>query len=174
MRYYVPWREIRSWRCLACGMCCSRFNIPLRSYEYAQIFQVFGPQVMSLHHSGNSYLKKVKNKCVFQEDSGECFLQQMGLKPVACKLWPFAVSQRKIKQKDNRRAIFHHQGERYYVYIKPSCPGINQGRPKNLPSILHEIVEISINPTKLQEHSTSQQLKPNSTRLHKIRNLQIT
>lgn len=161
---YIPWRNISSWRCLACGRCCRRFNIPLRSYEYARIFQSFGPQVMRMHPSGKPYLEKRENRCVFHKTSGKCFLQEVGLKPLACKLWPFAVRQRRTENKNNQEAIFRHQEKTYYVYVKPSCPGINQGHPRNLPSILHEIVEISLHPTKTQEYSTSQKLKQRVTR----------
>lgn len=161
---YVPWRKISSWRCLACGICCSRFKVPLRSYEYARIFQIFGSEVIRLHHSGKPYLKKSNGSCVFQDTSGLCLLQPLGLKPVACKLWPFAVRQRKIEGKHNREAAFHHKEKKYYVYVKPSCPGINQGRPPQLTSTLHEIVEISLNPTKPQENTTSKHPEQRSIR----------
>lgn len=140
-----------------CGTCCSRLKVPLRSYEYARIFQVFGPKVIRIDSSGKPYLKKVKGNCVFQDPSRLCVLQPLGLKPVACKLWPFAISRREVEGKRNRRAVFRHRGERYYAYINPSCNGINQGNPKQFPSTLHEVVEISLNPSKLQKYSTSQE-----------------
>lgn len=152
---YVPWKRISSWRCLACGRCCSQFTVVLRAYEYAQILQAFGPEVIDINSLGNPCLRRVGGRCVFQDSSGLCTLQPLGLKPVTCKLWPFAVRRGELEDKQEREAVFYHQGERYYIFVNSSCTGINKGDPDRLSSILHEIVEISLNPSLPQKHSTS-------------------
>lgn len=146
---YTPWRRIKSWRCLACGKCCRHFSVPLRAIEYVQITNNFGDGVVTID-TGKPRLKKVGGTCVFQHPSGLCELQSLGLKPSACKLWPFAILDKK-----HTDAVFHFKGKKYYVYVNTSCMGINKGDPSELPLTVHEVIEISLNPDRPQACSTS-------------------
>ncbi|MEM2934543.1 MAG: hypothetical protein QXL78_06415 [Methanocellales archaeon] len=57
----IPWREIASWSCLACGNCCTKgFTVYLNPYEYARILH-FAPYALEVSRCKPS-LKKKWNK----------------------------------------------------------------------------------------------------------------
>ena len=157
---YIPWRRIDSWSCLACGECCRRFRPSLTAYEYALILDTFGPSYIGSSGLGKPCLRMVRGRCVFQNKAGLCSLQPLGMKPLACKLWPFRIKGKTARDTDEDEAIFQHKGQAYYVYVDPSCNGINQGDPRELPKVIHEVIEISKEPRKSQFHSTSRLLIP--------------
>lgn len=144
-----------SWSCIACGGCCSdRFSIILTSYEYAKLSKSYGFQVMYMDRRGNPCLKKVRGRCVFQDSAGLCTLQPLGMKPMACRMWPFTIRREPIPGCGD--ALFQYGGEDYYVYVDRSyrCPGIGRGKPEELHSTIAELIEIRRNPSKQQQYST--------------------
>ncbi|MGQ9722714.1 MAG: YkgJ family cysteine cluster protein [Candidatus Jordarchaeum sp.] len=151
---YIPWSEIKSWRCLGCGVCCWRFNAVLSPFEYVQFLQTFGSEVIEIDSLGNPHIRKIENRCMFQTYSGLCALQPLGMKPLACKLWPFAVYGEENSPKPQGEATFYHRGHRYYIYVNPQCLGVNMGHPKEYLSTLHEVVNISLDPLHEQKYST--------------------
>ncbi|MEM2093944.1 MAG: YkgJ family cysteine cluster protein [Candidatus Bathyarchaeia archaeon] len=156
---YIPWTWITSWRCLACGQCCSFFRIVLRIYEYALITRSFGEGSTYIDSLGNPCLKKTRGRCIFQDDQGLCQLQQLGMKPQACKLWPFIVC--KEPKKLSADAAFRHRGGEYYVYVDTlyPCPGINRGNPQQLQATIAEAIECALNSTNQQRHTTAETAK---------------
>jgi Fe-S-cluster containining protein len=153
---YIPWSRIRSWRCTGCGRCCSRFRVVLRAYEYALITENFGQMATWIDGLGDPCLAKVGGRCVFQDWSGLCRLQSMGMKPLACKVWPFIV-QREPRPRSTRDASFHYRGEEYFVYVDTTCPcdGMNRGDPDELPLTVAEAIEISRDPDRPQRYTTA-------------------
>ncbi|MEM2210833.1 MAG: YkgJ family cysteine cluster protein [Nitrososphaerales archaeon] len=155
MRRYVPWMSIKSWSCLTCGECCKQFKIILTPYDYAIISKRFGYNTIYIDNLGNPCLKKVNGKCIFQDANNLCSLQPLGMKPLACKIWPFIIYKRpKFEYKD---ALFRYKGEDYYVYVDKSypCPGVNKGNSEKLYRTIIELIEIQHNPSRQQLYSTS-------------------
>jgi len=151
---YIPWRRIGAWSCLGCGGCC-HLGVFLRPYEYARLTKVYGQNAMQIDSVGNPCLRKVSGRCVFQDRYGLCMLQPFGMKPLACKVWPFSVH---VEAKHNSaEALFVYEGKDYYVYVDMvyPCRGLGEGTAENLYSAISEIIEMQSNPVKQQIHSTS-------------------
>ncbi len=150
----IPWRRVKSWACLGCGKCCTEFEVILRPYEYARIFELMPEAVVA---GVKPSLRKIGGRCIFQNEYGLCNLQELGLKPFSCKVWPFLVY-KKPKSVNPKEAEFYYNDEIYYVYFNQYafiCPGINMGRPEEFPSVISEVIEIYKNPWRKQKYSTS-------------------
>lgn len=153
----IPWGEITSWSCLACGNCCREgFTVYLSPYEYARILR-FAPYALEAG-SSKPYLKKTGARCIFLNEYGLCQLQFLDLKPLACKIWPFIVLQ-KPKSFHSKKARFYYNNEEYYVYINPHarsiCSGIGRGKPEELPLVINEVIEIYKGRIREQNYSTA-------------------
>ncbi len=158
----VTWRVVADWQCMGCGACCEVFRIPLRPDEAVSIARAFGDWAVELRH-GRPYLARVGGRCAFLSTSGRCLLQPLGLKPRACKVWPFSVS-REPKHGSPKLARFEHLGREWYVYTDSRCPGLILGEPSErlVEEVLPEIVEIWVGARREQEASTSA-LPPSAT-----------
>lgn len=153
----IPWRQIESWNCLACGSCCKGYEVVLDFPEWINIVKDYG---VNYTQSGISklFLKhKADGTCIFlYNDYGGplCSLQHM--KPMACKLWPFKISDRPKYGKPNEAA--YRIGERsLFVYVEPSCVGIRFGNPSRefVSATLPEFVGLALGRCKRQFFSTS-------------------
>jgi len=154
----IPWARVRDWNCLACGECCKWFVIPLRADELARILHTFGEWAIEFR-LGKAYIRKPFSRCIFQyrrQDKWLCALQEVDMKPVACKLWPF-IPLTKPKYGRDQEAAFEHLGERFYVYVDPRCPGISLGRPSShlVQRVLPEIIELRLGMRTRQNFTTS-------------------
>ena len=138
---YVPWQRIRSWTCIRCGECCKRFKVIITPYEYARISH-YSNGLVSIDDTSNLVLRKVGGRCVAQDRYGLCALQWLGLKPTACRVWPFTIFSNPKHR--NPEAFFLHEGKEYFVYVDRAypCAGMNRGNPEVLFSIIEEMVEI--------------------------------
>jgi hypothetical protein len=117
---------------------------------------MYWPDAIKLGRWGSPCLGRRNGNCYFLNDHGSCYLQPIGMKPFACKIWPFAVYSNN-KRYGEGDAYFRHRDEGYYVYLPQNssiCPGINRGDPAELPLIISEIVELYKNPFKEQVYST--------------------
>lgn len=156
----IPWARVRDWNCLACGECCKWFMIPLRADELARILHTFGEWAIEFKLT-KPYIRKLYSgsRCIFQykvQDKWLCILQEMGMKPVACKIWPF-IPLIKPKYGRDQEAIFEYSGERFYIYVDPRCPGITIGRPSfHLKrEVLPEVIELRLGIRTQQRSTTS-------------------
>ena len=151
---YVPWKQVNNWICLGCGKCCYRYAIQLKDDETAMIRKFFSDAVEE--RKGRIYLRKVGKKCIFQSGKS-CALQPLGLKPIACKIWPFYVSTEPIRDWDDRKyqSQFFCRGKEYFVYVNTNCYGVNKGIQSNLRKVISEIIMLQANPKEQQHHSTS-------------------
>jgi len=111
---------------------------------------------------GDPCLTKVGGRCVFQDWDGSCILQSLGMKPLACKVWPFIVH-REHPLRFASDASFRYRGEEYFVYVDMRCPcdGMNRGDPDELPLIVAEAVEISRDPDRPQRYTTASEHSSN-------------
>jgi Fe-S-cluster containining protein len=116
----------------------------------------FGHGMTQTDNLGNPCLKKVRGRCVFQDNEGLCNAQRLGLKPLACKLWPFMVL-KEPRHRFSAEASFRHQGTESFVYVDTafSCSGLNKGNPEELHLILAEAVEVARDPGRTQRHTTA-------------------
>ena len=85
----------------------------MRSFEYAKIVS-FRPDAIELDNLGNPYLRKVDGRCIFLEKGRFCGLQPYGLKPFACKIWPFNVYSIQ-KSGSVGKSEFLYRNKEYYV-----------------------------------------------------------
>ncbi len=153
----VPWRCVKSWRCVACGMCCKGYEVALGFEEWVNLIRLYGVQVTRLSMSRFYLGKKGDGACLFLHrfpDAWLCGLQNM--KPKACKLWPFKISLRPKFGRPNE-AIYKHKDRYLFVYVDPACPGIRWGNPTQefTYGILTELVEIATGIREKQYYSTS-------------------
>lgn len=141
---YLPWSAISSYHCLACGTCCYHFAVPLRFNEAIKIARSFGWSNIE-NRKGRLFIRKINGRCPFLIHSGSlglCYLQSIGIKPKACKLWPFHISERPEHGRSDE-AIFTTKQGTFYVYLDARCPGVKLGRPDEaLVSTLIEALEI--------------------------------
>lgn len=144
-----------SWRCIACGDCCRKFIVALTSYEVASLIKAFGYEVLEVDRYGGTYLKKVDGACIFQSYDGLCTLQPLGLKPLACKVWPFKVVEVKDLSSVWEKEFFSYRGRLYKACIHTFCRGIGRGCFKDLLMALKEVIELREQPTKFQIYSTA-------------------
>ncbi|MFQ6043550.1 MAG: YkgJ family cysteine cluster protein [Candidatus Poribacteria bacterium] len=151
---YVPWKQVNNWLCLGCGKCCYRYAIQLKDDEAAMIRKFWSDAVEE--RRGRIYLRKVGKKCLFQSGQS-CALQPLGLKPIACKIWPFYFSTVPIIDWDssNYQSQFLCRGKEYFVYVNTSCYGVNRGTQSNLRKVISEIIMLQANPKEQQHYSTS-------------------
>ena len=116
----------------------------------------FGHGMTETDNLGNPCVRKVRGRCVFQDSEGLCNAQRLGLKPLACKLWPFMVF-KEPRHRFEAEASFRHQGSESFVYVDTAfpCSGLNKGNPEELPLILGEAVEVARDPGRAQRHTTA-------------------
>jgi Fe-S-cluster containining protein len=152
----VPWRKVGNWLCIACGDCCKEFRVPLRAYEAAKFANVFGYGCLELGLGEYRLRKRPDGRCVFQVYiRGRWICGVQSIKPLACKLWPFFISDRPRDSKDE--AEYEFKGYRFYVYVNSFCKGVLYGKPSNVfaKKVIPEIIELSLGLRKEQCLSTS-------------------
>jgi len=156
-RGLIPWREVRTWECTACGRCCIGYRVPLKMDEYIRITKLYGYDVVEVG-MGKVYLRRgPDNRCVFLRPilgRWVCTLQSM--KPLACKLYPFRIYMRPLYNREDGSA-YNYKGKTLHIYLDPHCEGIRPGRPSEhfVRHILPEVVEIGLGLRWKQRYTTS-------------------
>jgi Fe-S-cluster containining protein len=158
----VPWRNVESWNCVACGLCCKGFHVILNFPEWISIVKAYGVDYTQPGISRFSLKHKSDDTCIFLYNnfgSWLCSLQHM--KPMACKLWPFKVSNKPKYGRPNE-ARYDLTSMRLYVYVDPSCPGLRWGNPnlEFLNSTLPEFVDLALGQRRKQFYSTARLFRP--------------
>ena len=159
----VPWRKVENWLCVACGDCCREFRVPLRTYEAVRLANLFGYKCLELGLRGCRLRKRPDGRCVFQvyrEGKWICGIQSV--KPLACKLWPFFISDEPQDSKDE--AEYEFKGYRFYVYVNPFCRGVIYGKPCGAfaKKVIPEFIELSLGFREEQRLSTSPLVAPSA------------
>ncbi len=109
---HVPWRLVASWHCDACGVCCKKYKVRLRTYEFLKLRETGFVE----EKAGKFYIKKLGKFCPFQIDN-LCILGNS--KPIACKLYPFSIT-----KKGEETASFEFEGEEFFVYVDTFCKNV--------------------------------------------------
>ena len=154
----VPWRCVQDWNCSACGLCCRGYDVVLDFPEWMRIVKAYG---VNLTEPGiNRLFLKHKNDdtCVFLSNfygRWVCCLQEH-LKPLACKLWPFKISD-KPRFGGSNQAVYRHYDKQLFVYVDPFCPGLRWGNPNPgfVRETLTEFVDLAVRSRRKQFYSTS-------------------
>jgi len=156
----IPWTEVASWSCRACGNCCVGYRVPLKMEEMVSISARYGSGVMEYGLS-KAYLKNRPNgRCVFQRPlNGRWICTLQGTKPTACRLFPFRMHNKPLyKHGDNAKVQIGNKT--YYLYMDPNCQGIVLGQPtdrfKN--EIVPEIIRIGMGLPVKQKYTTSKSI----------------
>ena len=151
----VPWRRIQGWSCVGCGECC-RLQVQLTTKEWLDLTRSYGHGIATQSLDGFFINKTVDDWCPFLYRSATgaaCSLQHT--KPLACKLWPFRISDyARYGFKDEAR--FDHRGGVYYVYSIPFCGGLRYGTPSEqfAKNVLPEFVDMRVGYRRPQVYST--------------------
>lgn len=156
----IPWTQVRSWSCKACGNCCVGYRVPLKMEEYVKVGRLYGPNVIE-YGVGKAYLKNKKNgRCVFQNPlMGRWICTLQGTKPTACRLFPFRIHNKPVYKKGDTASI-NFQGKTYYLYMDPDCQGVETGHPspRFKDDIVPEIMSIGIGLPVKQKFTTSKSI----------------
>lgn len=151
---YVPYKQIESWKCLACGKCCRRYAVNLTWKEYREI-KKFRPDKVRIKKRKPYLKRKADGRCEFLYGD-LCSLQALDMKPVACKVWPFKVLPKPAKNDREFDGLYQTADKKeYFVYINPRCSGINKGNPFQLQRSVEEIIAFWNGSKKQQRYSTS-------------------
>jgi uncharacterized protein len=126
---FVPWQNIADWRCKACGYCCKLYSVVLGFPEWLNISRYFGVKT-TVSSLGHFYLKRTsEGSCVFLcNKANTYFCSLQGMKPEACKIWPFKVLS-EPKYGEPNKAAFDYMGTKLYVYVDTICSGLRYGTP---------------------------------------------
>jgi len=154
---FAPWKYANIWRCNGCGLCCKEFEVVLTFNEWLNITKKYG--VGATRAGLNKFYmgKKSDGSCIFlyATPNGKWLCGLQHSKPLACKLWPFKVLSKPTYGHPSE-SIFEYNGQRFYVYIDPFCPGIRWGQPS--PELVHkvipEFIEIALGIRNTQLYST--------------------
>jgi len=156
----IPWREVCTWSCTACGKCCVGYHVPLKMDEYVRVAKIYGYNAFDFG-LGRVYLKQTFNgQCIFQHPSqGRWVCELQSIKPLACKLFPFRIHSKPIYSRGDR-SEYVSNGQTFYIYLDPDCEGIVFGKPSErfLKQILPEVVQIGLGQRWKQKFTTSKYL----------------
>ncbi len=125
---YVPWKEVRTWRCIRCGKCCNIFSIPLTLGEAFNITRKYGPVVVN---KGGKFLliSKFNGDCIFLERrNGRAYCTIYPERPFVCRIYPFYIKLRPLRKSKKSEALYEcEDGLEVYVYLDMTCEGIEKG-----------------------------------------------
>jgi len=155
----IPWRYMQDWNCSACGLCCKGFDVVLDFPEWVNIVKTYGVSFTQPSISRFYLKRKSDGTCIFLYDFyGKWLCALQYTKPVACKLWPFKISDKPKYGRPNEAVYNYVDGKKLYVYLDPSCIGLRWGSPTQdfLYSIIPEFIDIALGLRKKQFYSTSQ------------------
>jgi hypothetical protein len=152
----IPWRRVKSWNCITCGICCKEFDVALGYKEWTNIIRNFGVGAIKPSVTRLCLGKKGDGTCVFLYYSFGSWLCGLQLdKPRACKLWPFKVL---LQPKYGRgsEAIYRFREKDFFLYVDPSCLGLTWGTPTKrfMYETLPEFIEIALGIREKQFYST--------------------
>jgi len=153
----IPWREVASWGCRACGNCCVGYRVPLKMDEFVKVGNVCGQDVFE-YGMGKVYLRNGPDRrCVLQRplmDRWICTVQ--GMKPTACRLFPFRIQQKPVYPRGDNSA--YRWGDKvYYIYLDSDCEGIVPGQPTErfANQVLPEVLRNGLGNAQKQRFTTS-------------------
>lgn len=156
----IPWTEVSTWSCTACGNCCIGYRVPLKMDEMIRVSNQYGEKVLEFG-VGKAYLRNQSNgRCVFQRPlMGRWICTLQGTKPTACRLFPFRMH-KKPMYKGGENAMVRFGEKTYYLYMDPNCNGVILGKPDERfrTQIVPEIIKIGVGFPVKQRYTTSKSI----------------
>lgn len=126
--------------------------VPLSKSEYKLIKKLFGKDKI-VEIKGRYFLvRREDGSCIFLINN-ICSIQNY--KPLACKLWPFYVYRKPLRDRDKKLAIYSYKEEVFYIYVDPSCKGLNKGFTP-ISEIIKEAVKLYVGEQRKQVLTTHQ------------------
>lgn len=153
----IPWVEVNTWTCTACGLCCKGYRAPLKMDEYARITGRYGLGVVEVG-LGKVYLRHgFEDRCIFQHPvmgRWACTIQD--IKPLACKLFPFRILSKPVYRRGDGSG-YRYRGRIFHIYLDPNCEGIVIGKPSErfITHVLPEVMELGLGVRWKQRLTTS-------------------
>jgi len=154
--HFVPWKQISNWQCIGCGECCRDYSVVLDFPEWLTIAQTFGAQNIVRGFDSMLIRRLPDGSCSFLcQPAGISLCSLQGMKPNACKLWPFKVLA-EPRYEDANQAIFEYMGKKLYIYADKNCAGLKYGNPRGEFSTftLREFADIALGTCQVQRNST--------------------
>ena len=153
---FIPWQNVSDWHCKACGYCCKLYSVVLGFPEWLRLTRTFG-QEAAVSDLSRFYIKRHSDgTCAFLGcNSLKYYCGLQGMKPEACKIWPFKVTA-EPKYGEEKLAAFDYNGHRLYVYVDNMCNGVRYGKPtwEFQNQTVREFVELALGTRELQHHAT--------------------
>ncbi|MEM2875454.1 MAG: YkgJ family cysteine cluster protein [Candidatus Bathyarchaeia archaeon] len=153
----VPWSYFENWSCINCGSCCRTYDVVINFEEWLKLINIYGAGVAKPSLNKFYLSKRDDGSCLFLGSVGGryyCGLQHD--KPRACKIWPFKILSRPKYGRANE-AAYVYRGEKFYVYIVPTCSGLRLGAPalEFVNAVIPEFIDIALGVKEKQYYSTS-------------------
>jgi Fe-S-cluster containining protein len=153
----VPWSQVSSWRCRACGKCCREYDVVLKFPEWLSIVKNFGVEYTASSISKFLLRRRADGSCPFLYQTPTlafCALQHS--KPQACRLWPFKVLDRP-RYGTPDEAQYRYGNRKLYVYVDTACLGLKYGAPTReyTYSVISEFVQTAFGVRRRQFKSTA-------------------
>jgi Fe-S-cluster containining protein len=123
----VPWRKVKRWRCIRCGVCCYKYQVPVSLSEALRISRAYG-DVVTLSKGGRYILRRIKGRCIFLSGVPpftSCLIHLE--KPICCRLWPFHFYVEPKYGLSGDDAVYIHGDRKLFVYINDECSGLGRG-----------------------------------------------
>jgi hypothetical protein len=97
--------------------------------EWLRLTKTFGSET-TVAGLDRFYIKRASDgTCAFLcNNSRNYFCGLQGIKPEACKIWPFKVLT-EPKYGEEKQAAFNYMGNNLYVYADTMCSGLRYGTP---------------------------------------------
>ncbi len=169
----VPWRYVNSWNCNGCGLCCKEFEVVLKLDEWLRLIRMYGAGATKASLNKFFLGKKNDGSCLFLcFSTGRCLCGLQNMKPAACKIWPFKISDAPLYGRPTE-ALYEYGGRQLFVYVDPFCPEITWGKPRSemVYQVIPEFIEIAMGIRQKQVFSTSATLNDLFVQTRKNRRL---
>jgi len=120
-----------------CGECCRKYYVPINEETAVRLVRKYGRETV-IKRGRKYYLAKIRDQCIFLRNN-ICLIQND--KPLACKLWPFYVSNKPRKRENKDFALYTYRGREFYVYVDTFCKGLNRGI-NPIENIVKEVIQL--------------------------------
>ena len=153
---FVPWQTVADWQCKACGYCCKLYSVVLGFPEWLRLSKTFGSET-TVAGLDRFYIKRASDgTCTFLcNNSRNYFCGLQGMKPEACKIWPFKILS-EPKYGEEKQAAFNFLGNNLYIYADTLCNGLRYGTPtwEFRYTTLKEFTELALGLRRVQYKTT--------------------
>jgi len=138
----IPYTGQR-YECVMCGECCHNRAVPLTKIDIDRLEHHLGEEVdFSEYLVNKGYFVLSRriwdNGCVLLRDN-KCSVH--AIKPLVCRLFPFAVYPAPEDPDDTENAYTLADGTVVYLYVDIACPGVHIDEIVSPPSWLLSLVQ---------------------------------